>query len=406
MSALRRSAPPALVSALAIAIGASYGKLFTDSDTNQYLALAAGHAVPQPFAARQLGPLLVRGLSHLGLGIHQGFWLLGILSLAFFVGTVAYLLDQAEAPGWLRWSVLGLSFWGLQFGGMVLPDLFYAALLCGFLLLIHAERPGWAAAMLLPLMVARESTLLVLLCWLFVGWRTLTLRNRLGSIAAVAAGAEIVHRLAAGSGGNREGLPPMLYLLGKIPWNFARNFLGLEPWARVSPGCGVPVWHRALRLGSLHGVGPLYDLGYCGFQREYPVRLVAYALATFGLLPLLLLWQVRRGPAPSLLARFCLGYGITAYLSAGLLGFSVQRLYGYGWPAFLVGLPLLLAGSAQRFRGRRWAWAFVGLTLAGSWLEWRLDKVPLLLASVAVWLAGALLLRRGWRAAGLSEESA
>ena len=341
----------------------------------------------EPFAARQLAPSLVRGLTHLGLSIHAGFWLLGIASLAFFLGAIAFLLERAQSPAWLRWCILGIYFFALLFAGMVLPDLLYAALLSAFLLLIRSGRYGWASAMLLPLMVARESTILVLLCWLYVAWPVLTLRNRLASIAATAAGGGIVSWLSVSSGANREGLPPVLYLLGKMPWNFAKNFLGIEPWANLNPACGIPVWHHALHLG------PLHDVGYCAFQPEYPVRLIAYALSTFGLLPLLL-WQLRRIPAVSLLARFSLVYGGTAYLIAGLLGYSVQRLYGYGWPAFLVGLPLLLHGG---FRTPRWAAGFVAVSVLGSWLEWRVDKTSLLFGELAIWLLGVWVLRSGWQ---------
>ena len=382
---------PALVVLLAVAVGASTGKLFTDSDAAHYLALAAGRPVAEPFAARQLAPLLVRALTHLGLTLHQGFWLLGIASLAFFVGAVSLLMERAKAPRWIAFAVLGLYFWGLAFSGMVLPDLFYAALLSAFLLLIQSKHYAWASAMLFPLMVARESTILVLLCWLLVAWRTLTWSKRLLSVAATAAGALAVHLLAAGSGGNREGLSPILYLVGKIPWNFAKNVLGLEAWANLNPSCGTPIWHHAFALG------PLHDIGYCAIQPQYPIRLIAYALATFGLLPLLL-WRVAQAPDPTpypnLLTRFCLLYGLAAYLMAGLLGYSVQRLYGYGWPAFLVALPAL-AGAA-RWRGLRWLLAFLALHFTASWLEWRVDKLPLLAAELALWAAGAWLLHRGF----------
>ncbi len=388
MPAAHKLAAPALIVVLAIFVGASTGKIFTDSDTGHYLALAAGQSVPEPFAARQLGPLLVRGLTHLGLSLHHGFWLLGVLSLTFFVGTVAFLLEQANAARWLRWSILGLSFWSLQFAGMVLPDLFYAALVSAFLLLVSARHYSWASLTLLPLMVARESTVLLLLCWLYVAWKTLTLRSRLISIASTVVGAMIVRWLARGSGGNREGIPPLFYLLGKVPWNFAKNVLGVEPWVNLNPSCGIPVWHHALHLGALR------DIGYCSPQPEYPIRLLAYALGTFGLLPLLL-WHLRREPTQNLLTRFCLLYGVLAFATAGLLGYSVQRLYGYGWPAFLVALPLLARGGG--FRTERWAAAFVSLHLLGTWLEWRIDKGALLLAELLVWVPGIWLLSRGWK---------
>ncbi len=377
-----------LTTLLAIAVGLSTGNIFTDSDTTHYLRLAAGLPDFQPFASRQLAPLIVRALTHLGLPLHASFLLLGILSLVVFVGTVTYLLEQTNTPIWLRWSILGLYFWGMQFGELVLPDLFYAALLSGFLLLLRSRRHlGWAIAMMFPLMLARESTILMLLCWLYVGWRSLSRGKLAGSIAAVLAGAVVIGFLSASSGGNHEGLSPILYLIGKIPWNFARNFLGIEPWANVSQSCAIPAWHHAVALG------PLHDIGYCRFDPQYPVRLIAYALGTFGLLPMLYL-RVRKFQPPGLLTSFCLLYGGLSFLLAGLLGYSVQRLYGYGWPAFLVALPLL--NKTGDFRTPRWAAAFVGLHLLSSWLEWRVDKLTLLAGELVVWTLGFFVLHYGW----------
>ncbi len=97
-------------------------------------------------------------------------------------------MERAKAPRWIAFAVLGLYFWGLTFSGMVLPDLFYAALLSGFLLLVHAKHYAWASAMLFPLMLARESTILILLCWLYVAWHTLGWSKRLISVAATSPG--------------------------------------------------------------------------------------------------------------------------------------------------------------------------------------------------------------------------
>ncbi len=184
-----------------------------------------------------------------------------------------------------------------------------------------------------------------------------------------------------------------------MPWNLAKNFLGLEAWANLNPSCGTPIWHHAVHLG------PLHDIGYCAIQPQYPIRLVAYALATFGLLPLLL-WRVGQAPdptpPPNLLTRFCLLYGLAAYLMAGLLGYSVQRLYGYGWPAFLVALPAL-AGS--RWRSLRWLLAFLALHFTASWLEWRVDKVWLLAGELSLWLLGIWVLSQGWEGRAQSQQS-
>ena len=100
---------------LAIVAGEGIGHIFVQADTPYYLAMAAGkiYAVVQPFASRQLEPLLVRGMVHLlHLSIQTSFLTLGILSLAFSLVAVFFLLVRSGAPRWMLIAVAGLLFWG------------------------------------------------------------------------------------------------------------------------------------------------------------------------------------------------------------------------------------------------------------------------------------------------------
>jgi hypothetical protein len=136
----RRSVALAAAVALpvAVAAGLAMDGIYTQSDTTHYLNLAAGRPAMLPFASRQLGPLVVRGLSHLpGVTIERGFLIEGLAALVFFFCTVMFLLVRSGAQRWMIAAIAGMFFWAEQFNALVLPDIFYGALLCGFLLLLR-----------------------------------------------------------------------------------------------------------------------------------------------------------------------------------------------------------------------------------------------------------------------------
>jgi hypothetical protein len=393
----RRSVALAAAVALpvAVAAGLAMDGIYTQSDTTHYLNLAAGRPAMLPFASRQLGPLVVRGLSHLpGVTIERGFLIEGLAALVFFFCTVMFLLVRSGAQRWMIAAIAGMFFWAEQFNALVLPDIFYGALLCGFLLLL---RKGWviaAALMMLPLAVARESTVLTLVCFLLAGWKLLRWREILTAVGSFAGGMLAVKGLAANALANHEHISSALYLFAKMPWNFLKNFLGLNPWANVYPACAVPAWQHAVHLG------PLQAVGYCGFEVWLPVRLAGAALAGFGLLPLLV-FRVRRvgqwvGGREDLMVRFCLLYGVVSFCLAGALGDRVLRLFEYGWPLFLVALPVGLGRLAVGFRSAALAVAFVGVHLVITWAVVGLDGWWLLGAGSVGYLAGWGILRRGW----------
>ena len=171
----------------------------------------------------------------------------------------------------------------------------------------------------------------------------------------------------------------------------------------------MPARQIALHLGGLQAVG------ICGIQPGYPRQTLLVALASFGLLPLLL-FKLRpylrsslanQGfagslgaedtPGRALLLRFSLLYGTLSFLLAPLLGRSVARLFDYAWPLFLVALPLLLAEARFTFTSNPAAALFVALHLALSWsLWWSSTWHPRLLPEfeIGLYLAGWLVLCR------------
>ncbi|SEG43561.1 hypothetical protein SAMN05421819_2921 [Bryocella elongata] len=379
-----------------------YRSPFYMADIWSYLSIARGNAagLVQPFASRQLGPLIVRGLDALlHIDAHRGFEIEATASLLVLVGVLFALAGRSRAPWWVLVAIAVAPMMPDTMLGMVLPDLFYAALLAIFLILL--ERELWVAAALwmLPLMVARESTSLTLACLLLAAWRPLRLRGCLLAIASAAGGAGIVHYLSRSSPGNPQHLPESVYILLKVPWNTAQNLFGVELWNNINYGCGTPVWQHAFHLGSIHSVG------FCGFNPALPRITLMAGLTEFGLLPLLaafVLWRRRSRPAApeartegyATMLRFATIYGTAYFLLGPLLGTGVPRLMGYAWPLFFVVLPSWIGESGQSswVRSRRAIWAvplFLAIHWAISWVYWQEVYLPEILLG---WAVAAVLL--------------
>jgi hypothetical protein len=298
------------------------------------------HNVIQSFASRQLGPLLVRGIAKgANTSIESAFVIEAALSILVAVATVGYLLIRSGVGWVILLPVSLIAFWANLFNGLVLPDLLYAALTAIFLVLLWKQQYAVASLLLLPMQVCREATILLLFCFLIAGCRRFRFVHAGVAFLATYTGMRIVKVLAGSAGVNQEHLSPILYMAGKIPWNFSKNLLGFPLWNNLNKPCEIPVWQTAIHIGGLRSVG------VCSFSPAIPMWTLSMALATFGLFPLLLIYIWRqnrlRFQGQSILARFCLVYGVASFLLAPMLGASVPRLFSYSWPLFLVLVPIL-----------------------------------------------------------------
>jgi hypothetical protein len=412
--------------ALAVAVLAGVGwtlvqvklpTVFHSPDSSHYLKLAAGHTelVEQPFASRQLGPRVAAALGRLlGGDLHRGFLLQGFASLAFAMGVTCWLALRSTAPRWMLLAIVLVPSWAVLVQYLVLPDLWYAALLAGLLVLLEREWYVAAAVWMLPLMLSRESTSLTLLCFLAAAWPGMKARRWLVAaiaVAAAVAGSVAVAKLAAGSRPNVEHLPQAVYMFAKLPWNFLRNVAGVMPWSDANPElCTVPVWSVPVHFGPVHA------LGVCGFSFMQQLLALEGTLTNFGLLPLLtgVVWwrcgvlRSRQGEPRSALLRFALLYGGVSFVLAPLLGAGFVHLMQYAWPLFLVALPGLfdelpmVAMTASRM------WASVGffaLSLGVPAIERWPDFGQRLCMGVAIWAVGYWLLR-AWLGKGLGQLAA
>ena len=379
------------------------GNILNDTDSFHYMSMA-NHRMDMamlPFACHQLGVLLVQAfVTLLHLTIAHSFVLEGAIGFGILLSIVLYSLIHSDAPVWIIPAIAGLFFWTLQLENLVMPDLFYAALLSCLLLLLRRGNLMLAALMMFPLMLARESTLLTLLCFLIAGWRLLRVRESVVAILATVAGALLVKRLTAGALANQERISPTFYMVAKMPWNFLKNVLGLNPWANVYPACAVPRWQMPLHIGTLHAVG------FCTADFHYPITALACASASFGLFPLLLfklrrvcIESVNHPGRDAIFLRFCLLYGVVSFLLTPLLGESFLRLYFYSWPLFLVAMPILMGAARASFSSTTAALLFLALHLALSWSWMFLDPLPVIWIALVVYPAGWLLLYNFWQIA-------
>jgi hypothetical protein len=386
-----------------------HGFVFVVPDSTHYLQIASGDAsqVMQPFASRQLGALFVRLLAHgFHLSIEQGFVLESLLSFALIAGAIYWLMSRTLAPRWMLLAVAIAPFWAGQAQYLVLPDLWYSAMLAIMILLLARKHMLLASLMMFPLMLSRESTSLTLLCFLIAAWSSLRWKDRAAAVFSVIAGGLIIGHLTKGTAANVEHLPQAIYLLAKVPWNFMRNVLGLLPWSNVNTDlCTVPRWSFKL---PFH---PATSVGLCGYSSIGQVFVIQAVLTQFGLLPLLtafLWWRYRRlGDTP--LLRFVLLYGAASYLMAPLLGNWIAHLAGYGWPLFFIALPLLFDKFAQSDLTAKRALAGVGfcvLHLAVWALEhWRYWFGQIVVTGL-IWVGAYLLLRIWWPRDSTVETSA
>ncbi len=387
---------------IAVIGGTAFGHIFNLPDVAFYLKIAQGDTaqVLQPFASRQLGPLVSRAIAFLlPISVDSAFLVEGVASLLVLVGIVGILLLRAGAGKPMFIAVGGLATWAALFNGLALPDLWFAALLSIFLLLLHQKHSLAAALMLFPLFLSRESTILVLLCLLVSGWRRMRSMDYAAAIIASVAGMLTAKALTAGAMSNGEQMSPLLYLAGKVPWNLAKNVLGLPLWSSLNSGnCAAPEWQLPLHIARFSNVG------VCGYEPSLPAWTLRLALSCFGLLPLLAIYLARKTLlsfwSGDLLLRFCLLYGALSFLIAPGLGSSVPRLFNYAWPLFIVAAPMVAA--RHLCLSARFAWPLVALHLVVAWSAalntFNPMSFPEELATVAglacAYLAGWLLLRR------------
>jgi hypothetical protein len=272
---------------------------------------------------------------------------------------------------WLIIALIPLPFWFNTFRDYRLPDLPYAALVMVYLLALRKRWWRWASGMLIPMFLTRESTFLIAAIGVPVLWWLAGRRAGLIQFGGALAGMTASKFSARHALPNQHHINDTLYLIGKIPWNAAKNLFGIILWTNTLPvlppvhSWNVPHW---LPLGSIHQVG------YSGFDATQPLITSILLLGAFGLGGCIAFCLVLKTSLRQLLPReepyLCIAaiYGAVIFLMSPMLGASLSRLFTYGWPLFLVYLPAIMPRL-----WRNWpVWTvsvLVGLHLFVAWAQ-------------------------------------
>ena len=347
-----------------------------DSDSYQKLMLNQWSSVHQPFSSRFLHAELIWlitrtlhvSMTHAVIGAAWASLLLTVLG-------VSWILSRLDAPAWFVVPVtVGCAFMQ-TFRLAYMPDLFYTLLLVGLFMLLICEQMLLAAAMLFLLFCARESTLVlgVTLIALSTRWFSPTARRSHASHTIAFAVATVLgycfnRYVTSNSAGNMHEMSGILYIVGKVPFNFLKNVLGIAPWTNtlVATEGDNPLYRHAVphwaHLGAIHQVG------IAELSGRYPLRWLANTFCTFGIFFAVIFRQWAaytlraRQPAGGrfnrlrsisigfkdflvnepLYSRIALVYGLVSLLIVPLLGTAVHRYIYYAWPAFwITGVRLL-----------------------------------------------------------------
>ena len=406
-----------LVSVVVVIIAWLDSPYHFDVDSQHYIEIAEGriYNVIKPFSNRILHPIVAGTIAKVAhFSTELSFLTIGILALVVLL-TAVFLVTKASSsrPTVIIAFLLTPFLVGL-FQQYYLPDMFHAAILGLFFLCLGRNKLWWTLALLFLLYITRESTILLSLTVALISvykrwWRTL-----LGIIIVTCLGITVSTYASSLGQPNIHATSDLVYMLGKIPYNFLKNIFGIVLWTNTmaanSPTTfpntplltvAVPSW---LPFGAIHNVG------FYTFAPLYPFSTVNTLLTTFGALPVLVLLDLARfrrnmfnshNASPIIMA--ALMYGLLSFFVGTSIGASVSRLVGYGWPAFWIASPLLLW---QYHRcDNRFFLRFLSYHTTICWLPFLLAKIgvqktPLVITSLylALVLYGFAIteIRRTW----------
>lgn len=324
------------------------------TDSEYYLAMAQeGPAkIPSPFSKRIMYPWLAGTISRLtGQPMGSVFLALNLTALLGLAFCVAELLRETVGQPLLALLFLLTPFPLECFELAYLPDLFHMALLALFFLALLRNKTRWALLVLFLAFLTRENTLLLFLFTSGLAWFRGRKRLSLEAGGVLGAGLASYFLICRVGLPNNHHLPDFLYQFLRVPFYLALNFFGIRVWSDFHPeqGTAFVTWHLPpwLKFGADNVVGLAYP------NWRYPAETIIIWLTVFGLGPLILYYLLRRnGKTRSLpfAVELALWYGLACYLSGPLLGDWVDRLVGYGWPAFWIAMPCLWFACAPHVK--------------------------------------------------------
>lgn len=226
--------PPLPWAALTFALVTAAGwpktpPLVADSIAYRALALGRFGEVSGSISGRVLHPALVRFVSWAArLNIDQAFFVVALITLALLIGTVAWILRQVTGFGALVFPLLLTPVLvGEMFGLYYCQDLFFAALLSCFFVVLIKGHTWLALVLLLPLYLTRESTILLALVWAVLAWFESDSLSAGVCVAITFVGLFVSRKFASLGLPNVHHTNELVFLALKPPFDSLRNFLGV-----------------------------------------------------------------------------------------------------------------------------------------------------------------------------------
>ncbi|TSA45718.1 hypothetical protein D4R51_01400 [bacterium] len=316
-------------------------------DTEWYIAAANGHlnTLIEPYSSRFLHTFLVGWLSqNTPLDTYQGFYLLAIASTFLFFTINSFILKDVIRTPFLLIPLLLLPYFFDTIREVFQPDSLYTFLTALFFLFVLFKKETYGLLTLFLMFMARESTILLGIIYAGMSWIWSKKTLVIAIVIIVAASLWLGGIMKNIGQPNIHNMNSSVYMAAKLSYNFATNVLGMKPWINTSNAC-EPIFRVA--LPHIKSLGTVQQIGLCGFDSSMPLKALITLLTIFGVAPLLLLFvlfkrfkNVAKGFSFGLILAAV--YGIAHYLFGIVAGTGIQRIVGYGWPAFLLFVPFLI----------------------------------------------------------------
>ncbi len=331
-----------LLVGLNVAIGWTFG-----GDSEWYVAAAQGnwHELIPPYAGRFLHPFLVGVVNRVtSLDITQSFLVIALVAVYFFFITTGALLKKTIRTPLLLIPLFVSPFFFNTVREAFEPDALYLCLMALFFFSMRYKKDIESMVTLFLLFLARESTLVLSGLCAVVGF----FKNKKWLVVAVAlvtvAGLYTTSIIKSVGKPNPSGGGGAAYLALKLSYNLATNVFGVRPWSNTVDNC-TPVVRFNLPQTSV--LGDMHEAGWCAFDPALPLKTLVILLTIFGVAPLVLGYVLVKWKGVLQIMSFplavALTYGIAMYGMGVVAGTGIERIVGYGWPAFILVAPILVA---------------------------------------------------------------
>lgn len=340
-----------------------------DTDSPYYIKIAEGRIaeVKKPFTARLLQPAIAGCLSRrTGLSLDTSFLLTNTVCLAALVAaSLSVMLRYVRSIALALAIVLCPMTLGL-FRDIYMPDCMHAALVAVFFWVLVRRAWWWAVPLLFFMQITRDSTVLLTFVLVLVAAYDRKWIMAIASILVTALGIGVVSHFASAGQSNIHETNTLVYLIGKVPFNFFTNVCGIRLWtithAKNNPDLfpGEPM----LKFDVPHWapVGAMRQVGIYSLDAKFPLMTFRILTTIFGVMSGIAIlfivwrcWRLARADGISFVGRVALVYGVAAFFLGPSIGASVGRLVGYGWPMAWIAVPMLLErfiGADEPFYGR------------------------------------------------------